>query len=75
MYSNDKYVIDILLIINLLLNREDKYKTYPKEGLFGNFLGLLFVFYGGLVVFMVTKPEFKRQPKPEDGVLLTGALE
>ncbi|XP_008179951.1 cytochrome b reductase 1-like isoform X1 [Acyrthosiphon pisum] len=54
---------------------EDKYKTYPKEGLFGNFIGLLCIFYGGLVVFMVTKPEFKRQPKPEDGVLLTGALE
>lgn len=58
-----------------MLNRKDNYRTYPKEGLFGNFLGLLCVFYGGLVVFMVTKPEFKRQPKPEDGVLLTGALE
>lgn len=69
------YVNDILLTINLLLNREQEYKNYPKEGMFVNFLGLLFIFYGGLVVFMVTKPEFKREPKPEDGVLLTGALE
>jgi len=75
MYFNDNNVNYILLIINLLLNREQEYKNYPKEGMFVNFLGLLFIFYGGLVVFMVTKPEFKREPKPEDGVLLTGALE
>lgn len=75
MYSNDKYINDILLIINLLLNRDKEYKHFPKEGMFGNFLGILCILYGGLVVYMVTKPEFKREPKPEDGVLLTGALE
>lgn len=55
--------------------RGTTYKEYPKEGLFGNFLGILFVVYAGLVVYMVTKPEYKRQPKPEDGVLLTGSPE
>ncbi|XP_015363666.1 PREDICTED: cytochrome b561-like isoform X2 [Diuraphis noxia] len=59
----------------LIFALDKEYKHFPKEGLFGNFLGLLFIFYGGLVVYMVTKPDFKRLPKPEDGVLLTGALE
>lgn len=77
MYSNDKYIYInyILLITNVLLYRDKEYKHFPKEGMFGNFLGLLFILYGGLVVYMVTKPEYKRAPKPEDGVLLTGALE
>lgn len=41
----------------------------------GNFLGILCVVYGALIVYMVTKPEYKRSPKPEDGVLLTGTPE
>lgn len=43
--------------------------------MFGNFLGILCIVYGGLVVYMVTKPEYKRHPKPEDGVLLTRSPE
>lgn len=74
-FTNDKYINDILLITNVLLNRDKEYKNFPKEGMFGNFLSLLFILYGGLAVYLVTKPEFKRAPKPEDGVLLTGALE
>lgn len=56
------------------LYRDKEYKLYPKEGLFGNFLGVLFVVYGGIVVYMVTKPEYKRQPKPEDGMLLNAGI-
>ncbi|XP_026815643.1 ascorbate-specific transmembrane electron transporter 1-like isoform X1 [Rhopalosiphum maidis] len=59
----------------LIFALDKEYKNYPKEGMFGNFLGLLSVLYCGLVVYLVTKPEYKREPKPEDGVLLTGALE
>jgi cytochrome b-561 len=51
------------------------YSKFPKEGLFVNFLSILCIVFAGLVVYMVTKPEYKRHPKPEDGVLLTGALE
>lgn len=57
------------------LYRDKEYKNFPKEGMFGNFLGILCVVYGGLVVYMVTKPEYKRHPKPEDGVLLTRSPE
>ncbi|XP_025204829.1 cytochrome b561-like isoform X2 [Melanaphis sacchari] len=59
----------------LIFTLDKEYKHFPKEGMFGNFLGLLCVFYCALVVYLVTKPEYKRKPKPEDGVLLTGALE
>lgn len=59
----------------ILFNRGKDYKDFPNEGLFGNFIGLLFIVFGVLVVFMVTKPEYKRHPKPEDGMLLSGASE
>lgn len=60
----------------LIFSLSVEYQQYPKEGLFGNFLGVLCVVYGGLVVYMVTKPNYKRFPKPEDGVLLsTSTLE
>lgn len=62
-------------MLNVHYYRDKEYKNFPKEGLFGNFLGVLCVLYGGLIVYMVTKPEYKRFPKPEDGVLLTGAIE
>lgn len=59
----------------ICLYRDKEYKNFPKEGMFGNFLGILCVVYGGLVVYMVTKPEYKRRPKPEDGVLLARSPE
>lgn len=66
----------LLIILSFLfLSRGANYKTFPSEGLFGNYLGILCIVFGGIVVYMVTKPEYKRQPKPEDGVLLTGAAE
>lgn len=53
--------------------REKDYKQFPKEGLFGNFIGVLCCVYCGLIVYLVTKPEYKRLPKPEDSVLLTAS--
>ncbi|XP_050434682.1 transmembrane ascorbate-dependent reductase CYB561-like isoform X2 [Adelges cooleyi] len=52
-----------------------KYKDLPTEALLSNSLGILIAIYGGLVVYLVTKPDYKRVPKPENGVLLTGSLE
>jgi len=45
-----------------LFYRDREYEKFPAEGIVGNFLGLLCIFYGGLVVYMLTKPEFKRRP-------------
>jgi len=50
--------------------RDKQYKLLPAEGVLGNILGLLCVFYCLLVVYMVTKPEFKRRPKLEYETLL-----
>lgn len=59
----------------ILIYRDKEYKHYPKEGLFGNFLGVLCIVYCGIVVYMVTQPEYKRHPKPEDGVLLSESIQ
>jgi len=61
----------LMIVKTFSLYRSTGYQQYPKEGLLGNFLGLLCVVYGGLVVYMVTKPNYKRLPKAEDGVLLS----
>jgi len=40
-----------------------------------NFIGVLLVVFAGLVIYLVTEPRFKRQPLPEDEMLLTSGLE
>lgn len=74
-----KYIVllngmSLIIYVFFSIYRKD-YSDFPNEGLFGNFLGILCVVFGGLVVYLVTKPEYKRHPKPESGVLLTGASE
>lgn len=38
-----------------------KYSELPSEGVLINIIGMLMLLYGGLVVFLVTKPTFRRQ--------------
>ncbi|XP_053672632.1 plasma membrane ascorbate-dependent reductase CYBRD1 [Anopheles nili] len=47
------------------------YAVLPPQGILINTIGLLFIVYGGLVVFLVTKYQYKRHPLPEDVMLLT----
>lgn len=54
---------------------KDKYQELPAEGLLVNFIGIILVVFGSLVVYLVTEPQYKRQPRPEDEILLTGNLE
>ncbi|RZF47236.1 hypothetical protein LSTR_LSTR004945 [Laodelphax striatellus] len=51
------------------------YASLPGEGVLVNIIGLLFVIFGILVVYMVTHIGYKRYPRPEDNVLLTGVAE
>ncbi|XP_063703213.1 plasma membrane ascorbate-dependent reductase CYBRD1 isoform X2 [Culicoides brevitarsis] len=44
----------------------------PSEGLLVNSIGMCMIFYGAIVVFLVTERQFKREPLPEDTMLLTG---
>lgn len=70
-YSWIEIIPDKRLIVTEFIFDSDKdYKKFPQEGIFGNVLGLLCILYGGLVVYMATKPEFKRNPKLEYEPLL-----
>jgi len=40
----------------------------PTEGLFLNFVGIILIVYGILVVYILIKPEYKRSSKPDDAV-------
>jgi len=46
----------------------------PTEGLFLNFVGIILIVYGMLVVYILIKPEYKRSSKPNDGVTHNGTL-
>lgn len=37
-----------------------------------NIIGLLFISFGGLSVYLATQSRYKRLPMPEDEVLLSG---
>jgi len=52
-----------------------EYGTLPSQALLVNSIGLLIVLYGSLVVYLVTEPSYKREPLPEDALLLTGNAE
>ncbi|KAE9542971.1 hypothetical protein AGLY_002882 [Aphis glycines] len=43
------------------------------EGLFLNCVGIVLIFYGALVVYILVKPKYKRSSKPDDGVTHNGA--
>ncbi|XP_039293017.1 cytochrome b reductase 1 isoform X3 [Nilaparvata lugens] len=54
---------------------DQKYSSLPAEGVLVNVIGMLFAIFGILVVYMVTHAGYKRYPRPEDNVLLTGVSE
>jgi cytochrome b-561 len=54
---------------------DGKYGTMPSQALLVNSIGLLIGLYGSLVVYIVTEPSYKREPLPEDQMLLTGNSE
>jgi len=53
--------------IHALAVKDLAYSALPAEGLVINFLGLSLVAFTGLVVYLATKPEYKRQPAPDEG--------
>lgn len=48
------------------------YNKFPPEGIMINVIGLILVVFGGLSVYIVSQSRYKRLPRPEDDVLLTG---
>ncbi|XP_036335671.1 cytochrome b561-like isoform X2 [Rhagoletis pomonella] len=51
------------------------YSSFSNAGVMGNSLGVLYVIFGALVMYLVTESSYKRKPLPEDTILLTGANE
>ncbi|KPU77557.1 uncharacterized protein Dana_GF24874, isoform E [Drosophila ananassae] len=49
------------------------YSTLPPAGLLANVIGVLYVVFGALVVYLATEPSYKRKPIPEDTALLTSS--
>lgn len=52
-----------------------EYGELPSQALLVNSIGILIALYGSLVVYLVTEPSYKREPLPEDTMLLTGSSE
>ncbi|GLG93619.1 Cytochrome b561 [Gryllus bimaculatus] len=52
-----------------------EYSSFDSETWLANFLGVVLLIFGSLVVYLVTESRYKRQPRPEDEILLTGNLE
>jgi len=51
------------------------YSSFVGETYLINFMGLIFLLFGGLVVYLATEAKYKRYPRPEDGGLLSGSSE
>lgn len=68
------FVLSVATAISGLLEKATfslpNYSELPGEGVLINFIGLLFVLFCGLVVYLTTEFKYKRHPRPEDGALL-----
>ncbi|XP_061389574.1 plasma membrane ascorbate-dependent reductase CYBRD1-like [Musca vetustissima] len=53
----------------------NSYAQLPSSAVMVNLCGVLFVVFGGLVIYLATNPAYKRKPIPEDTVILTGSAE
>lgn len=47
------------------------YQNFVSEGILVNSIGVFLVIFGALAVYLVSQGQYKRQPRPEDNVLLT----
>ncbi|XP_054735472.1 plasma membrane ascorbate-dependent reductase CYBRD1 isoform X1 [Anastrepha obliqua] len=51
------------------------YSSFSNAGVMANCIGVFYVIFGALVVYLATESSYKREPLPEDAVLLTGVNE
>lgn len=64
--------MEIYLSNTFLKYFRNKYSAFDGEGVLINIIGLLFISFGGLSVYLVTQSRYRRLPMPEDEVLLSG---
>lgn len=51
----------------IIFASNQQHGNMPTEGLFLNFVGIVLIVYGVLVVYILTKSKYKRSSKPDDG--------
>ncbi|XP_030372365.1 cytochrome b reductase 1 isoform X2 [Scaptodrosophila lebanonensis] len=68
----------VLAIASALMGLTEKavfaipnYSELPSSGVLTNIIGVLYVIFGCLVVYLATEPSYKRKPLPEDTALLS----
>ncbi|XP_014489217.1 PREDICTED: cytochrome b reductase 1 isoform X2 [Dinoponera quadriceps] len=55
-----------------IFSLKDEYSKFDKEGVLINVIGMLFVLFGGLSVYLITQARYRRLSMPEDEILLSG---
>ncbi|XP_030570876.1 cytochrome b reductase 1 isoform X1 [Drosophila novamexicana] len=50
------------------------YSTLPAAAVLTNIIGVLYIIFGALVVYLATEPSYKRKALPEDTALLSGPV-
>ncbi|XP_017292271.1 cytochrome b561 [Kryptolebias marmoratus] len=50
----------------LLFSITSAYSQFAPEGVLANVLGILLVFYGGVLGYLITREEYRRPPNPEE---------
>ncbi|CAD5117409.1 DgyrCDS6182 [Dimorphilus gyrociliatus] len=54
------------IVEKALFSKDLKYNKFESEGILINFLGIFLLAFGGIVVYLVTNPSWKRQQFPEE---------
>lgn len=72
--SNTKALLTIerSMKYDILCFRNAEYPNLPNEAMLINTIGILIVLFAGIVIYLATNRNFRRQPLPEDAILLTG---
>lgn len=58
-----------LTIVFFLIRKAPAYKDSPEEATFVNTLGVLVVVFGGIILWMVTRPHWKRPLEPNSKII------
>lgn len=61
-----------ILSLYSMVNCSRKLLSLSQEALIVNVLGVLIVVFAILVIYLTSHRDYKRQPLPEDSILLTG---
>ena len=56
--------------MKIVFHRHGEYGKRDPEGVMANWIGILIILFGTLVVYLATNIKYKRLERPEDSLLL-----